>query len=222
MNGPADRIAALDRRPLATGGPRAPRRRWLVTTRSYKIPRVSRPIPLDRVIAPGRSANPPLHIWRWRYEIMVAAGLAVVCTVVLRALGLTLGTLVVSAMFGLLSPPWPGWLTALAWHVITPHRVRAGLSRARVHNRKGWHPVVTRVTCAEFGERVELWCPAGTTAEDVYSARTVLRDACWATDVRVTCDALRSHVVTVDVIRRGDGIGRRHPPDLERPGAISG
>jgi hypothetical protein len=178
---------------------------------------------VDRMTAPGRRANLPVYIWRWRYEIIVAAGLAVVGTVVLRTLGLTLGTLVVSAMLGILSPPWPGWLTALAWHVITPHRVRAGLGRARIHNRKGWHPLVVRVTCEEFGERVVLWCPAGTTAEDVYCARAILRDACWATDVRVTCDVLRSHVVTVDVIRRGDGTGRRYPDLVDRyPDAMSG
>jgi hypothetical protein len=213
MNGPADRVAALQRRPLATGGPRAPGRRWPITERSYTSVRVSRPIPLDRVIAPGRHTNLPIHIWRWRYEIIVAAGLVIVSTIVLRTLGLTFGTLVLSAMLGVLSPPWPGWLTGLAWHVITPHRVRTGLSLARIHNRKGWHPLVCRITCEEFGERVVLWCPAGTTAEDVYSARAILRDACWATDVRVTCDALRSHIVTVDVIRRGD----EHRPPVSEP-----
>jgi hypothetical protein len=221
MNRPAGRVAALDRRPLATGGPRSPGRRWSVTERIHRSARVSRSMPLDRMIAPGRPANLALHIWRWRYEIVVAAGLVTVSAVVLHALGLAFGTLVISAMLGVLSPPWPGWLTALAWHVVTPHRIRVGLSRARVHNRNGWHPLVTRISCEEFGERVELWLPPGTTVEDVHSARAVLRDACWAADVRVTCDALRSHVVTVDVIRRGDGIGRVNggdpDPVVQRP-----
>lgn len=216
MNRPADRIAALDRRPLATGGPRTSRRHWPITERIRKRVRVSRPMPLDRMITPGRRGSLPLHIWRWRHEITVAAGLAIVCTVVLRTLGLTFGTLVMSALLGVLSPPWPGWLARLAWPVITAHRVRTGLARARVHNRNGWHPVISRVTSEEFGERVVLWCPAGTTAEDVYCARAILRDACWATDVRVTCDVLRSHIVTVDVIRGGDDTGRRYPNLVHR------
>ena len=43
-------------------------------------------------------------------------------------------------------------------------------------------------------------------AEDIYAARDDLRAACWAADVRVTRDEQRSHLVTVDVIRRPDDI----------------
>ncbi|HEY2575667.1 MAG TPA: hypothetical protein VGI74_05105 [Streptosporangiaceae bacterium] len=181
---------------------------------------------LNKATTPDRRACLPIHIWRWRYELILAAGLGFVATIVLRTLGLAWGTVVLSAMLGVCSPPWPPWLTYCGWHVITPHRVRVGLTRARIHNRSGWHPLVIKVTCEEFGERVVLWCPAGTTAEEVYRARAILRAACWAADVRVSCDVLRSHVVTVDVIRRGDGISRvnRGGPDsiaqwpLDEPG----
>jgi hypothetical protein len=58
-----------------------------------------------------------------------------------------------------------------------------------------------RTTSEPFGERVRLWCPAGTSAEDLRSARPILRAACWAADVRITQDDSRAHIVTVDVIR---------------------
>ena len=66
--------------------------------------------------------------------------------------------------------------------------------------------MIIQVTSEPFGERVRLWCPAGTSAEDIHAARDVLRAACWAADVRVARDEQRSHLVTVDVIRRPDDI----------------
>jgi hypothetical protein len=159
---------------------------------------------LNKATAPDRRAYLPIHIWRWRYELILATGLGIVATIVLRSLGLAWGIVVLSGLLGVCSPPWPRWLRCWGWHVITPHRVRVGLTRARVHNRRGWHPLVIRITCEDFGERVLLWCPAGTSAEQIYSARSVLRAACWAGDVQVSCDPLRTHVVTVDVIRRGN------------------
>jgi hypothetical protein len=168
---------------------------------------------LDRAIAPDWRTHLPVHIWRWRYELILAAGLAVICAVVVNALGLPLGIIAVSAMLGAFSPPWPAWLTGMAWHVITPHRIRVGLAQAGVHNRKGIHPQVRMITSEEFGERVVLWCPAGTSAEDVYRASAILRTACWAADVRVRCDVQFSHIVTVYVIRRGDGSSRVHGSD---------
>jgi hypothetical protein len=47
-----------------------------------------------------------------------------------------------------------------------------------------------------------LWCRAGITAGDLIAARDVLRAACWASDVRVTVNDRRSHIVVLEVIRR--------------------
>ncbi len=65
--------------------------------------------------------------------------------------------------------------------------------------------MIVRVTSEPFGERLLLRCPAGTSAEDIYAERDALRAACWAADVLVARDEQRSHLVTVDVIRRSDG-----------------
>ena len=94
------------------------------------------------------------------------------------------------------------------------HLLRSGLYHAGIHNRKGRRPVIVRITREPFGERLRLRCPPGTCAEDFYYATDILRAACKATDVRVTRDERRAHIVTVDVIRRpagddGTGYGQR-------------
>ena len=137
---------------------------------------------------------------------MLGAGIAVLFAVVMRTSGIAWAVAGLSAAVGAFSPPWSEQMKAFAWQLITPHRLRAGLYHARIHNRHGRRPVIMRVTSEPFGERIRLWCPAGTSAEDLHHAREILRAACWARDVRVARDEQRAHLVTVDVIRRPDDI----------------
>lgn len=141
--------------------------------------------------------------WRWRQECALVAVAAAALAGLVRLLGAEWAVISVSALLGALGP-WPPWhrvFIAAAWRLITPHRLHSGLVQARIQSRKGKVPVVLRTTSQPFGERMRVWCPAGTSAEDLESARAVLRAACWATDVLVTRDEQRSHLVTVDVIR---------------------
>jgi hypothetical protein len=121
---------------------------------------------------------------------------------VLGTLGIPGATVGLSAMASAASPRWSRRLAALVWQLITPQLLRSGLYQAQIQNRSGTRPIIVRVTREWFGERVRLWCPPGTSAEDLYAARAVLCAACYAASVRVTRDELRSQMVTVDVIRR--------------------
>jgi hypothetical protein len=150
----------------------------------------------------------PALVWAWRKELALLAGTAVLFVVVATTYGVAWVIVGLSAAVGVLSPPWSERLKAFGWQLITPHRLRVGLYQARVQNRSGMRPMIVRVAGAPFGERVLLWCPAGISAEDIHAVKDVLRAACWASDVRVTRDKRRSHVVTVDVIRRLDDIER--------------
>lgn len=161
---------------------------------------------LERVTAPRRRASLPVVIWRWWKELVLLTGVAALSVAVGRSFGLAWAVIGLSALAGALAPPWPGWLIPYAWQLITPHLLRSGLYHARIQNRSGRRPVIVRVTREPFGEQVRLWCPAGTSAEDLEDAAGVLRAACWAADVRVTRDEHRSHMVTVDIIRRTDEI----------------
>jgi hypothetical protein len=157
---------------------------------------------LERAITPPKRPGLPVIIWRWRYELALIAALAVIVTVFTDTLGLALTVIAASAALGVLSPPWPQRLAAFGWHLVTPHLLRSGLAQARIHNRKGRQPFIVRVTREPFGQRIRLWCPAGTCAEDIIDARATVRAACWAADIRVWRDERHSQLVTIDIIRR--------------------
>jgi hypothetical protein len=153
-------------------------------------------------VTPRRRQSVLAVIWAWRKELPTLVCAVLVCITLVRTLGIAWTTAGLSAMVGAFSPPWSERLVACAWQLITPHLLRSGLYHARIQNRDGRRPVIVRVTREPFGERVRLWCPAGTCAEDLHAARGILRAACWAIDVLVTRDERRAHLVTVDVIRR--------------------
>jgi hypothetical protein len=174
-----------------------------MTTRSQQQRDARLRADLESIVAPEPRLSAPVLLWRWRYEIaavMAAAGLLIM---LVTALGKEWATISLAALAGLVSPPWPTWLTARLRCVVTPHRLRSGFVQARIQTRRGRLPVIVRTTPEPFGERVRLWCPAGISAEDFRSARDTLRAACWARDVRVTRNERQSHRITLDVIRRG-------------------
>jgi hypothetical protein len=161
---------------------------------------------LERALTPHRRPSLPVLVWEWRKDLALGLGIAALFVVVVRTSGIIWAVVGLSAALGALSPPWSARLRAFGCLLITPHRFRAGLYHARIQNRSGKRPVIIRVTSEPFGERIRLWCPAGISAEDIDDERDVLRAACWAADVRVTRDEQRSHLVTVDIIRRPDDV----------------
>jgi hypothetical protein len=146
----------------------------------------------------------PALLWRWRYELMLAIDVSVIAVVMLHLLGpgwsLLCGT-VIGFGLGL----WPTSRNALAahvWCVVTPHRVRVGCVQARIYSRGGRLPIIIRTSMHPFGERVIIWCTAGTSAEDFQMAKSILCAACWAANIRVEQSDRYAHLVTLDVIRR--------------------
>lgn len=159
---------------------------------------------LDSAIRPRRRGCPLGALWRWRYELALLAVTATVLAAAVREAGAELTVITVSALTGALGP-WPprhrAFLTH-AWRIITPHRLRSGFAQARIQSLDGRLPFVLRTTRQPYGEQVQVWCPAGVSAEDFRSARAILRAACWAADVRVSADERHRQRVTIDVIRR--------------------
>ena len=149
-------------------------------------------------------ANPAVAAWRWRYEL----GLLSALVIAFAGLGLVAGLVAIANTAGLLGtfaalfPALRRHLAARFWCVVTPHRVRAGCVHAWIHSRYGKLPVVLLTTRQPFGERVYLWCRAGTTASDFAAARELLASACWADDVRVWRGERHAQLVYLDVIRR--------------------
>ena len=158
---------------------------------------------LERALRPGRRATVFGYAWWWRYEICLVLGLGIGMYALASLVGAgqaVLGLALTALVFG----TWPAaqrGFAAMAWRIITPHRLRAGCVQARIHSRNGRLPIILRTTQQPFGERVLMWCPAGTTVADFRSARRLLATACWAADIQVTSDDQHAQVVTIDVIR---------------------
>jgi hypothetical protein len=152
--------------------------------------------------------------WRWRWELAILAGLASLAAFIASNVGLIglavatgAGLAAVTAVLCL--PPARHWLIALAWCLITPHRVLAGCTNAWVQTRNGKLPIILVTTPAVYGERVRIWLRAGITAADLYAAREVLAAACWAAEVHVVPSPGRAHLVTLQVVRI------RHPERVQ-------
>ena len=185
-----------------TGGrPRQPNNPSVLSSLESALSSVARP-------------NPIVVGWRWRYELGLLAGLG--SFAIVQALGfvwLIATWIVLVAMFGGW-PPGRRQLIRRAWCVITPHRLRTGCAHAWIQSRRGRLPIILFTTPQPFGERVTLWCVAGTSAEDLAAARDVLIAACWAADIRIIRSRNHAHLVIVDVIRRP--LDRPPDPETER------
>ncbi|NRQ31952.1 hypothetical protein HII36_08875 [Nonomuraea sp. NN258] len=154
---------------------------------------------LNRATTPIRRPHPLVVLWRWRYE---AALLVLLVCLVAAAGTVSLAAAAVPVAIVL----WPQARSG-AWGrircVVTAHRIRVGLVQAYVVSRHGKIPAVLWCAPAPFGERVWLWCRAGTTAGQVEQGREVIAAACWATEVLVHPSPSNPHRVLLDVVRQG-------------------
>jgi hypothetical protein len=177
------------------------------------------PIGIRRAL--GGVATPNLLVvsWRWRWEIALLAGLAVVLAAGITSVGVlpTIAVLTVVTAILMGTPPTRQLVLNRAWCVITAHRVRVGCAEAMIYSSRGRIPVILWTAHQPFGEQVLLWCRAGTSVDDFVTSRAILTSACWARDIIVLHDIRRPHLATLNVIRRlSDGT----PSELENNHAI--
>jgi hypothetical protein len=184
-------------------------------------------VPTDlRRLLPVAAPNLLVIAWRWRYEIALISALSGGLAAAIISFG-AVPAIVAVIVITLTTLCWPKARRAAvdrAWWIITPHRVRAGCAQGLIYSSRGKIPVILWTSHQAFGERVLLWCRAGTSADDFVSARAVLTAACWAKDVAIFFDTHRTQLVTLDVIRRpvGDLEGHRSSDPSERPPAWPG
>ena len=175
---------------------------------------------LRRALVIVAAPNLLVAAWRWRYEIVLIAGLSASLAAAIISFGAvpTIVAMIVIIVTILCWPTARQFAADRAWCIITPHRVRVGCAEGLIYSSRGKIPVILRTSHQALGERVLLWCRAGTCADDFISARAVLTAACWAQDVTVFVDAHNAHLVILDVIRRPPGelvsdIEERRSPD---------
>jgi hypothetical protein len=158
---------------------------------------------LQQSLRPVARPNLLVLIWRWRYELVLLASLPAVIILLMARVSWVWTLTGVSVVAATLAN-WPdarSWLFAHARCVLTAHRVRTGCAQAWIHSRYGKLPIILLTSPKPFGERVHLWCRAGTCLEDFESASGILRSACWAHDVHISASARYPHIVILDVIR---------------------
>ncbi|MFI7030712.1 hypothetical protein ACIBK1_18570 [Microbispora rosea] len=160
---------------------------------------------IERETSPVARPGPLVVLWRWRYEATLLVGGPAVVGVAVRAAGPAV-TIVAGSLVGLLVLLWPQARREVAgrfWCVVTPHRVRKACAEALIVSRRGKLPVILRTRPEPFGERLWVWCRAGTSPGDLERARDMIAAACWlAHEVRIARDPHRTSVVIVDVLRR--------------------
>jgi hypothetical protein len=157
---------------------------------------------LELALSDRPRPNPLVVLWRWRYEVgaVAAVGIAMWAGLPYLPLG------IVAVLAGLAM--WPAarrMLVGRAWCVVTPHRVRTACAQAWIHSRSGKIPIVLWTSPRPYGERVALWCRAGTTAADLAAQEAMLATACWAERVHVVPNAEHPQVVVLAVVRNGGG-----------------
>jgi hypothetical protein len=161
------------------------------------------PTDLRRLVSVA-TPNPLVVAWRWRYELILVAGLTAGLTAAVSSFGLvpTIVAVVVTALTILCWPTARQFAADRAWCIITPHRVRLGCAEGLIYSSRGKIPIILWTAHRPFGERVLLWCRAGTSLDDFISAHAALTAACWAQDVAVYSDTQHAQLVTLEVIRR--------------------
>lgn len=158
---------------------------------------------LHHALVPPARSHPFILAWHWRYEMALLVVLPLAFGALVMAVGLD-GTLLIVTTVAALLFRWPAArrrLTARAWCLLTPHRLRAGCAQAWIHTRRGHLPVVLWCVPKPYGEQALLWCPAGITAEDFAATHHILAGACYAAEVRVVTHPKYRHLVTLEVIR---------------------
>jgi len=159
---------------------------------------------IQRALVTRVPPNPLVVGWRWRYEIILMPGFAVGFAVAVISFGAvpTITSVLIVALTVLYWPSARQWAVDRAWCIVMPHRVRVGCAEGLVYSSRGKIPIILWTSHQAFGERVFLWCRAGTSVEGFVSARAVLTAACWAQDIGIYFDTQRTHLVTLDIVRR--------------------
>jgi hypothetical protein len=149
--------------------------------------------------------------WRWRTELLTLSGLLAALYWLSRQVTIHWTPVVLAAALGIaFTIPWSRqFIIRRFWCVLARHRFHHLCWEARLHTRAGRLPMVLWTRPTKVGERLIVWCRAGTCAEDFEQHTGELAAACYAREARVTRSTAWSQIVTIDIIRR-DTLAAKH------------
>jgi hypothetical protein len=149
--------------------------------------------------------------WRWRTELLALGSLLAALAWLSSQITLRWAAVVLAAALGIIfTLPWSRrFIIRRFWCVLARHRFHRLCWEARLHTRAGRLPVVLWTRPTKVGERLAVWCRAGTCADDFTQHTGELAAACYAREARVTPNTAWSQLVTIDIIRR-DTLAAKH------------
>jgi hypothetical protein len=158
------------------------------------------------LIAAVVAAWPVLRaIWWWLPELAVTGGLVTGWVELAGHTTLVLRLIFTVAMVGVPAAIGPvrRSICAVAWCLVTRHRIRTCFSEFIIANRTGTLPLVLGVRPTPAGERLWVWLRPGLCLADVQERTEEIAAACWATAVVAdVASASNSALVRIDIKRR--------------------
>jgi hypothetical protein len=144
-------------------------------------------------------------IWWWAPEILAAALVVSGFALLSVHTGLVVRAIVVAVVVGVPAgvPVVRRRVVAVAWCLISRHRLRACFNEFIISNRSGSLPLILWATPTPVGERVWIWLRPGLSLGDLESRLDKIAVACWAANITVERASSRySAFVRVDIKRR--------------------
>jgi len=144
-------------------------------------------------------------IWWWAPETVLLGGLitgwielADHTTLIWRLAAVAAAAVVLVAF-----RPLRAWLNALAWCLVTRHRVRTCFSEFIITNRTGSLPLILWAQQSRVGEGVWIWLRPGLALDDIQTRLDKIATACWASTATVEpASTSNAAYVRMDIKRR--------------------
>lgn len=153
---------------------------------------------------------------RWRAEVALVTVFVVGMAWLRHEVGATIAWLIAGGALVaiVVVPPTRRFAFVRFWCLVDRHRLRTCLreARARTMNLDGALPFMLWARPTKTGERIWMWCRAGSSTGDLEAALEYIAPACYARDARVHKVRKLSTLFAVDVVRR-DPLDRSTPID---------
>ena len=156
-------------------------------------------------------------IWWWAPETALFGGLITGWIELAGHTTLVYRLAAVAAIVGVPAAVKPvrGWLNALAWCLITRHRVRTCFSEFIITNRTGSLPLILWTQPSRVGERVWVWLRPGLSLDDIQGRLDKIATACWAaTATAEPASTSNAAYIRMDIKRRDALTGSVRSPLL--------
>jgi hypothetical protein len=177
-------------------------------------------------------------IWWWVPELAIIAALIEGWIELAEHTGLIVRIITVAAIVGIPAAIGPvrRSIFALAWCLISRHRIRTCFNEFIITNRTGSLPLILAARPTPAGERLWIWLRPGLALADIQDRLEKIAAACWATAVIADlANPSNSALIRMDIKRRdpltgtvpsplttvlGDAIARRKHDTAPLPVAL--